>query len=370
MANYKAEASLNSATSILGGVTSGASVGAAVLSWIPGAGAVIGGVLGGIIGGIASLFSNNSKYKSMRKDYMLQREEITKQRNQLITSAQNIISSTRTDFDTTYGEGMYDTYDALFQKVLGLPSGTKTVSDLLESLSLDNVSGVINTKVGGQLSLEALTGSISADDINSAYLEFMQNQIRDADTLIGLQFQANTQRERSAISSYYDSLDQYNLQLAEQFSSAFLQQRETNAGFATSMGEASMAQSVSGIRQTGSGRNLTTIQKFQKDLSDVAYASTLSYMINAYGMQGSSMNQNLFDQIYSIRNENAVMTEQFTNDFFSSMNKFYGQLTNSFYYGIKEAEDSVEILNDEIASLSDAIGSGGEMHREMEDLYI
>lgn len=366
MADYRTETSMNQ----LNGMMSGAAAGAAALSWAGPVGSVIGGLLGGLFGGLFSMWSDNERYKSMRNDYMLQREEITQQRNTLIATAQQTIGDTRIEFDATYGEGMYDIYDELFQNILNLPSGTKTVSDLLESLSLDNVSGVINTEVGGQLSLSGAIGSISAADVNSAYLEYMQNQIRDADTLIGLQFQANSQRERSALANYYDSLDQYNLQLAQQFSNAFLQQRQSNLSLEGAMGDASMAQATSGIRQTGSGTNLTAVQKFQRDLSDVAYSSTLSYMIRAYGMQGETMNRNLFDTIYTIRNENLVMTKQFTNNFFSSMNRFYHDLTNSFYYGIKDAEESIDALNKEISSLSDAIGGGGEMHTEMEDLFL
>lgn len=320
---------------------------------ITGLGLLGGLVVGGIMAGIG-LWQDQVNLKNQRSQVRVQREAINEQRNQLITSAQREISSFRSSFDSTYGEGMYDTYDELFQRVFNLPAGSQTVSDLINSLSLDNVAGTITTRAEGAVSDEALTSVLSASNVNSTYLEYMQSQIRDAETAIGLQFQSQTMRERSILNNYYDSIDQYNLAIAEQLSNAFLQQRQTNQSLASSMGKASTAQATSGIRQTGSGRNLTTIQQFQQDMSNLAYNSMLDYTIRQYQGQMETSNRGIIEQISSIRLENAQLTEQFTNDFFNSMNQHYGQL-GEYYYGITDAEGSIDELNAEEDRLDAAI---------------
>ena len=170
---------------------------------------------------------------------------------------------------------------------------------------------------------------------------------------------------------YYDSIDQYNLAVAKQFSDAFFQQRQTNIGLAESLGQAETAQAASGIRQTGSGNNQVLIQKFQSDMSNAAYYSTLNYAIRQYEGQMSTMNTGLVNQISQIRNENAQLTLQFTNEFFSTMNDYYGGLVENYYYNILDAEEGVEELNKDIADHSEAIwlDNRGEMHQSMDDYF-
>ena len=361
--NYKRDIEVATGSSAFGGMLTGASAGASIGAAFGGIGSVFGGIIGGIAGLFTGLFTQEQKkaeYRGYRDQALIDRMEMTEQRNDLILSAKQSINSFRTSFDTTYGEGMYDIYDDLFSRILDLPSGTKTVSDLLEGLSTDNISGVITTSVLGEngLSEEALLGSISASDVNATYLQYMQETIRNSETAIGLQFQAQSYKETSYIRNYYDSIEQYNLQVAEQFNNAFLQQRANRISGETAMGEASTRQATSGIRQTGSGTNLTGIQQFQNDLSDAAYYSTLDYMIRQYEIQGNAANDNLIDRVYTIRNENAQITTQFTNDFFQSMNDYYHQLSNNYYEGIKTAEETIEEQNEYIEDLSEAIGDG------------
>lgn len=350
-----------------GGVTSGvsmalqgATIGAA-FGWV---GALVGGLIGLVGGGLLGLFDRNEKieeYKGLRDTAIVNMNEATELRNNLITDAQRSITGFRTKFDNAYGEGMYDTYDALFKRIFNLPSGSETVSGLLESLSLDSVSGDISSIAGGKLSKSALTGSISANDINSAYLEYMQERIRDSETAIGLQFRSQSYRENALIRNYYSSMDDYNLQIAQQFSDAFLSQRSTNAGLAGALGEAESAQASSGLRQTESSHALTAQQQFQQDLSDAAYYSTLDYMTGQYMSGVSSVNTGLIDSIYQIRNENAQLTEQFTSDFFDSMNDYYGSLIKDYYRPISDYEGEIDEYREQIDEYTEAIGDEEDM---------
>lgn len=334
----------NTWTSILSAGVTGALSGAAAFGpW--------GAFAGLITMGIAA-WQDQSRLKDERALVINQRDELQAERNRYITSVQSDIGRFRTKFDSTYGEGMYDTYDTLFSKILNLPSGTSTVSDLLESLSLDTVDGIIASSTDGLISQEQLSASISPADVNANYLEYMQSQIRDAETAIGLKFQNQTLREQSIINNYYDSIDQYNLQVAQQFASSFLQQRQVNSEIALQTGEIEAAAGSSGLRQNG--RGMTSVQQFQKDMSDLAYYSTMNFAIRQYTGQLESANTGFVEQIASIRNENAQLTEQFTNDFFNAMNDYYAGLGES-YNQISDAEQGIKGLNEQIKDYDDAI---------------
>lgn len=368
MANsYLKDVRSSSWNSGLSTAVSWAGTGAAIGGIFGGVGAGVGAALGAIFGGLMGLFTRGSKrreYEGLMNEAITNRSEIVDSRNTLITNAQQTIDLTRSTFDEKYGTGMYDQYSELFNTIFGM-NGSQTVVDLLEDLSLDTVEGKINSSV---LGVNVTSGVLSASDINSAYLEYMMNSIKDADTQIGLQYQMASYQENSLIRDYYDSVDQYNAQIANQFASAFLQQRETNLQLESQIGEAETAQASSGIRQMGGGRNSTVIAEFQKDLSDVAYASSMQYMVNQYKTQMSTAGQNLIDQVYQSRNELASFDKQVISDFIGTMNEHYLNLNNTFYEGIKDSEEAINEYNDLIEDYSEAAGKEHSAHyQEIDD---
>lgn len=341
----------------------GATLGATLFASSAAAGP-IGAAVGLVVGGLMGLFTHFEKqrqYEGLMNDMIINRAETVEQRNELITQAQEYINTTRVTFDETYGEGMYDQYNELFKAVLGMPSGSQTAMDLLSSLSLDSIEGQITSSVSGK---NIVNGVISASDVNSAYLEYMMNSIKDADTAIGLQYQQASYQENSLIRDYYDSIDQYNAQVAQQFASAFLQQRQTNISLEGQIGEAATAQASSGLRSVGSGNNLSAIAQFQKDLSDVAYASTLDYMVASYGTQMKASTNNLIDEVYASRNNIAIMDKQVMSNFFSTMREHFSNLNNSFYTSIKKHEETIKEQNELIEDYSEAAGQGRNAHYE------
>ena len=341
----------------------GATLGATLFASSAAAGP-IGAAVGLVVGGLMGLFTHFAKqrqYEGLMNDMIINRAETVEQRNELITQAQEYINTTRVSFDETYGKGMYDQYNELFKSVLGMPSDSQTAMDLLSSLSLDSIEGQITSSVSGK---NIVNGVISASDVNSAYLEYMMNSIKDADTAIGLQYEQASYQENSLIRDYYDSIDQYNAQVAQQFASAFLQQRQTNISLEGQIGEAATAQASSGLRSVGSGNNLSAIAQFQKDLSDVAYASTLDYMIASYGTQMKAATNNLIDEVYTSRNNIAIMDKQVMSNFFSTMREHYSNLNNSFYTNIKKAEETIKEQNELIEDYSEAAGKGHNAHYE------
>ena len=341
----------------------GATLGATLFASSAAAGP-IGAAVGLVVGGLMGLFTHFEKqrqYEGLMNDMIINRAETVEQRNELITQAQEYINTTRVSFDETYGEGMYDQYNELFKAVLGMPSDSQTAMDLLSSLSLDSIEGQITSSVSGK---NIVNGVISASDVNSAYLEYMMNSIKDADTAIGLQYEQASYQENSLIRDYYDSIDQYNAQVAQQFASAFLQQRQTNISLEGQIGEAATAQASSGLRSVGSGNNLSAIAQFQKDLSDVAYASTLDYMVASYGTQMKAATNNLIDEVYTSRNNIAIMDKQVMSNFFSTMREHFSNLNNSFYTSIKKHEETIKEQNELIEDYSEAAGKGHDAHYE------
>ena len=360
-----------SAASILGGVASGAGIGASIGSVIPGLGNVVGGIIGGLVGGFIGIFTGDAKAKQQLRQWSdeakLGRMEATVNRNDAIIASQRMINNTRNSFDATYGTGMYDEYDELFQTIFNLPAGTQTVSDLLESLSTDNVSGKVTSSVFGKLSSDSLTESLSLQDINAGYLEYMKQQIHTADTVLGMQFAYNTERENMMIDSYLSSVEEYNLQLAQQFDTAFLQRRMERINEEMTMGEASTAQAGSGMRQTGTGTNLTTIQQFQNDLADVAYSSMLSYALRGYQLQGERTNADLLAEVYSIRQQNAMTTQEALNSSIDSYNQAReDQLAAADT--IKDLEEEIEEYNDRLDEIHDELGGSHYEELDPEDV--
>lgn len=347
---------MNAVTMGISGAASGAAIGATFGGAGGPIGMGVGAAIGIIVGGIMGAWQESENQKAQYYITLNNRAEATANRNRNIRAAQSLINSTRVSFDSIYGEGMYDEYDALFQAIFNLPTnsdGIGTVSDLLESLSFDSVSGKIESSVIDQLSENAFTGAMSIQDINAEYLNYMKQQIHTADTVLGLQFEANTSRENQMISAYFDSVDQYNLQLAQQFDQAFLQYRTENIQNEMSEGEAALSQATSGLRQTGTGTNLTAMQQFQTDLANVAYAAALNYQVRAYELSMNAANTDLVNEIYQIRNENAVTTQQALVQSINQYLQFRDQLTE--YYGaIKDDEEAIYEMNQAAKDQSDA----------------
>ncbi len=350
-------------TNSLSWAATGATMGAVGGPLGAGIGAIVGFLGGLIFGG----FQGDAQAKQQLNEWSAQarnsRMEATVARNRTIQSAQRMISNTRNSFDSVYGEGMYDEYDELFQTIFNLPAGTQTVSDLLESLKFDTVSGKITSSVYDSMASSSLSDVLSLKDINANYLEYMKQQIHTSDTVLGMQFAYNTEQENMMIDSYFDNIDQYNLQLAQQFNQAFLQRRSELASAEMAMGEASAAQASSGMRQTGTGTNTTNLQKFQNDLADVAYASSINYMLRMYQMQGKRSNADLLADVYAIRYQNEMTTKEALNASIEGYNEAREEQINAAET-IKDLEGTIEEYNDQLDEIHKQLG--GDHYEELD----
>ncbi len=322
-----------------------ATAGAAMGGWI---GGLIGGGLGIIFGG---LFSNNKskidKYQNEQRQY---RKETTRERNQMIIASNLLISNTRSTFDSKYGKGMFDQYDDIFMNILGQPASS-SLSDLFSNMQIDKVSGVINSRLAGKVSDDVLSSSLNVTDINETYLEYLKEQLRaQRNTAFGISMQTETMKDQYAWESYYDQVSQQSLQYAQQFESAFMSNRQENISGQQSMGEASLAQATSGIRQEGSGTTLTAMQQFQNDLSSVAQASVLKKQMQMAGLELENLQSNQIYNSYVIRQGMRQSTQQQLDSLVSAYNEYHGSATQ-YYIGMVDREAAVDQFN---ANISEA----------------
>lgn len=333
--------------SSLSGTLAGAATGAAAGSAAGPMGALIGAAVGAIGGLIGGLWGNKTEVNNFIDQVKTSRNAITRERNTNIIDIQKSIADTRSNFDSTYGKGMFDQYDSLFMEILGMKD-KDSLSAILDSMQIDTVSGVINSRLSDKATEEMLTGSLSVSDINQEYLSYLQEQMRAQDTTFGIQMQSYAMEDSQAWSSYYKSVGQANLQYAQQFASTFLSYRAENVAGETAMGKATLNQAASGIRQQSSGTSLTTMQQFQNDLSKVAQASTVKYLLKSYGYAIDNATDNVIYQSYQRRQNIKASTSQQLSNLIAQYNAQNSENSKAYMEMVDE-ETAVDLANDMIA---------------------
>lgn len=357
---------------IFSGFSSGLVAGAATGN---GVAAFLGGLAGAFTGWIGSIFKRQSHndqvaaaVEANKKTMMSERTGVTVDRNKAIRDARNFISNTKNSFDTTYGSGMFDQYDAIFMNILG-QNPSDSLSTLLSNMQYDKVSGEINTRLAGKVSDTVLNATFSLSDINSEYLTYLQEQLRAQDTVFGEQMSIYSQEEANAYSNYYDDVYSMNLQFAQQFESAFFNQQSTNISQAMSLGSAEVSDATSGFRNTGDGSTQSSLQKFQQDLSDVAYSSTMKYMLAQYGINLKSANNNLMQTSYEIRNNIRLSTKQQLNNLVDAVNQTQQENIKS-YDTVSGYEEDIDYMNEQIEEDNKYLDNGNGKETEEMDNYL
>ena len=355
---------------ILSGVASGAGTGA-VVGWDPvskAVGAGIGAILGAFFGGFSARKKHNQQIKDQRESLINQRDAAQSARNDLIYSGKTLVGTTRSNIDSTYGAGTFNEFNDLFAQIFNMPAGTSTLSTFLDNMQYDKVGGLIESSVldGGF----SMGGQMSLTDISNSYLEYLKGQIGSANTAFGMQIQGMESQEKYLVSDYFDSVDAYNQQVAQQFSSAFLNRKSEQVSGELSLGQAAVEQASSGIRVDGaSSATLTNLQKFQNDLADIAYASSIDYMIKSYEMNMSNTNSSMLQQIESIRrqkNQNTLDAITSIIGGYNSMNSSAGTTMGK----IKDQQEYVEETNKGIMDMNAYLGRTSDSdNRNFEVIY-
>lgn len=360
----------NAINGILSGAGTGAGIGASI-GWDPLSKGVLAGV-GAVIGIIFGGASANSKYKNQLRDQreslINQRDSAQSDRNDLIYSGKSLVNSTRTSIDNTYGAGVFNEFNDLFAQIFNMPAGTSTLSTFLSNMQYDKVGGIIESSVldGGFSS----GGQMSLADISNSYLEYLRGQIGSANTAFGLQIQGLESQENYLISDYFNAVDSYNQQIAEQFSSAFLNRKSEQASGEQALGSAAVEQASSGIRQeAGSGANLTNLQKFQNDLADIAYASSVDFMVKSYELNMKNSTTSMMQQVESIRRQKNQSTLEAITGVINEYNKMNTN-AGSTISQIGKQQEFVEETNKDIIDINKYLGRTSDNdNRKFEVIY-
>lgn len=362
--SYKADGSSirktrqrNEATSIISGLASGFATGVTAGSVFGAAGSAVGGIIGLIFGGIFGGSSAN-KYREQdintRNNLINARDSEQNNRNIAIKNAKETIDLTRSNIDNTYGAGTFADFNALFSSVFNMPEGSSSLMQFLTNMDYDTVGGVINTSSVDADVVEG--GAMSLADIKGNYLEYFKQQLGAADTAFGIQMRQYDAQARNLVNSYEQSIGSMQLQTAQSFANAFLNRQAEQIQGEQAMGQASLQQATSGLRQTaGSGQVLTNMQKFQNDLADIAYASLLDYSVKSYEASAKNTMSDMQYQMYSIR---ASKNQSIQSALASAINS-YNQANSSSKSSKKSIDDSEEYvteMNEEIINYNDSLG--------------
>lgn len=337
---WQNEYNLDLGLSILKGATTGMSLG----STMGPIGSAIGVVVGGTAGLLGSIFTGNkTAVNNFIDQEKLKRKDATTTRNSYIYRVQDEINKTKATFDTTYGAGLFNQYDSMFMQILDLQP-SDSLNTLLSNMQMDKVSGEITTRINGKVGEKLLTSALSITDINTEYLEYLKEQLRAQDTSFGLEMQNLATQERMAMKQYLNDMDAIRLQYAQQFENTFMQTRAENVQAESNLGEASLAQATSGIRQEGSGLNQTTMVQFQNDIAKVARASALKYQMKMYGYELNTKTNSFVLDSHSLRNQIKSSTMTSLGKLIDSYNQ-QNASNKKYYEGIADAELAIDEYN-------------------------
>lgn len=364
---------------MMSAIDSGLGLGTAVsglLSFLPGVGLLFG-IGAGIAGLFGSLGSHDEEQKKLIDSIKNERMTVTQKRNTAIRNIQSYYSNTRSAFDNKYGTGMFDRLDSSMNRVLGWTDSGRDMRDVFSALEFDSVSGKINTRLVGsgesQMTKEEyndfMTSTFSLTDFNSEYLSYIEEELRRADSAFGLEMERLSMAEKSAIEGYESDINAVNLQLAQQFQSAFMSRRQEMVSEEMASGQASVAQSVSGIRQKDSGINQSIIQEYQEDLSRAAYASALNYLAVSMTTSIKQASDSLMQSVYQTRNSIAVGTKQTLNALDEDLRQNL-QAQQDAAGGIADMEEAIDTYNEAIEDAnSEMFFSREEVNEDVDNMF-
>ena len=296
--------------------------------------------------GINELISQRDKFVTASKTTL-------SERNDVIRDLRANINLARNDYDMTYGKGSYDKIE---QSVIGLLNleNTTALREVLSNMQEDKVanniaSRMLNYNIGsvdenGNESV-AMTGgnytqedinkfiesAISLSDLGNAYTNYLFDTYSNADTEFGDKAKALTTAQTQAIEDYEQSIGASNLDLSQQFASAFFNYREQNITGEEQLGRAQAEQSSSGIRTTSRTATGSKMQKVRNDIARASYLSTLKYLTNRLTASYKNLETTRSRTFKAIEDNRILMRRQMSADVTNRINSIfrgYGQGAN------------------------------------------
>ena len=327
-------------------------------------GAAIGSSAGIALGGLARLIGKDkvvfvkterdslqAKMISNRNALYGSAETAMNDRNKNLSELKRLGNSMKMQFDYNYGSGMFDELQGAISQILGLSDGKK-IYEVLSSLNPDTVVGELaNRLVYNDANVFSDTSAFTSDDyknilektvslgdLGSEYTRYIVEKAQQSGTT-QIEFQNLSKQMEDAQEDYLKSMTDLGSEFTKMFSDAFLSKVESDIESEMNIG-ASEAKSSGFKNRNGSAS--TKYQKVRKDISDVAYLTTIQMYQKSLESQISTLQTSRQRAYYEYQRQILTMQNKIESDMNESL--------NNYIYGVGKGLSTAEELEFEEAS--------------------
>ena len=327
-------------------------------------GAAIGSSAGIALGGLARLIGKDkavfvkterdslqAKMISNRNSLYGSAETAMNDRNKNLSELKRLGNSMKMQFDYNYGSGMFDELQGAISQILGLSDGKK-IYEVLSSLNPDTVVGELaNRLVYNDANVFSDTSAFTSDDyrnilektvslgdLGSEYTRYIVEKAQQSG-MTQIEFQNLSKQMEDAQEDYLKSMTDLGSEFTKMFSDAFLSKVESDIESEMNIG-ASEAKSSGFKNRNGSAS--TKYQKVRKDISDVAYLTTIQMYQKSLESQISTLQTSRQRAYYEYQRQILTMQNKIESDMNESL--------NNYIYGVGKGLSTAEELEFEEAS--------------------
>ena len=327
-------------------------------------GAAIGSSAGIALGGLARLIGKDkavfvkterdslqAKMISNRNSLYGSAETAMNDRNKNLSELKRLGNSMKMQFDYNYGSGMFDELQGAISQILGLSDGKK-IYEVLSSLNPDTVVGELaNRLVYNDANVFSDTSAFTSDDyrnilektvslgdLGSEYTRYIVEKAQQSGTT-QIEFQNLSKQMEDAQEDYLKRMTDLGSEFTKMFSDAFLSKVESDIESEMNIG-ASEAKSSGFKNRNGSAS--TKYQKVRKDISDVAYLTTIQMYQKSLESQISTLKTSRQRAYYEYQRQILTMQNKIESDMNESL--------NNYIYGVGKGLSTAEELEFEEAS--------------------
>ena len=327
-------------------------------------GAAIGSSAGIALGGLARLIGKDkavfvkterdslqAKMISNRNSLYGSAETAMNDRNKNLSELKRLGNSMKMQFDYNYGSGMFDELQGAISQILGLSDGKK-IYEVLSSLNPDTVVGELaNRLVYNDANVFSDTSAFTSDDyrnilektvslgdLGSEYTRYIVEKAQQSG-MTQIEFQNLSKQMEDAQEDYLKSMTDLGSEFTKMFSDAFLSKVESDIESEMNIG-ASEAKSSGFKNRNGSAS--TKYQKVRKDISDVAYLTTIQMYQKSLESQISTLKTSRQRAYYEYQRQILTMQNKIESDMNESL--------NNYIYGVGKGLSTAEELEFEEAS--------------------
>ena len=321
-------------------------------------GAAIGSSAGIALGGLARLIGKDkaifvkTERDSLQAQMIANRnslygsaETAMNDRNKNLSELKRLGNSMKMQFDYNYGSGMFDELQGAISQILGLSDGKK-IYEVLSSLNPDTVVGELanrlvynDTDVFSDTSAftsddyrNILEKTVSLGDLGSEYTKYIVEKAQQSG-MTQIEFQNLSKQMEDAHEDYLKSMTDLGSEFTKMFSDAFLSKVESDIESEMNIG-ASEAKSSGFKNRNGSAS--TKYQKVRKDISDVAYLTTIQMYQKSLESQISTLQTSRQRAYYEYQRQILTMQNKIESDMNESL--------NNYIYGVGKGLSTAEEL--------------------------